>query len=74
MKILTINTTFKVADENLIPFENQLRDVVDVISFSVIPDTDNLYNNNEHFRKLIKDEKLARMAKMEYINNHNVDE
>ena len=67
----TINCTFKVLakDENYI--ENELRQVVNVIDFKVVPDTDYLYEHDQVFRKLVKIEKQAKKEKQEYINKNN---
>lgn len=70
-KEYTINTTFKCVGEHLHSLEHQLRDAVMVIDFKIITDTNELYQNDEHFRNLVKAEKKARVIKEKYINDKN---
>jgi hypothetical protein len=70
-KEYTVNTTFKVIGSKLPKLEMDLRKAVSVIDFKIITDTNDLYERDEHFRKLIKIEKNARVAKEKYINDKN---
>ncbi|MGK0446503.1 MAG: hypothetical protein ACJA2M_000272 [Polaribacter sp.] len=70
-KEYTVNTTFKVIGGELHDIEEALRREVSVIDFKIITDTNDLYQRDEHFRKLIKIEKNARVAKEKYINDKN---
>ena len=69
--IVTINTTFKVEAKELIGFEWELRQVVNVIDFKHISDTEKLYNSDDTFKKLVKAKKEATKQCELYINKHN---
>ena len=63
-----INTTFKIQGRDRVPFENAMREMVNVIDYRVVPDTKELYENDITFRKLVKAESIAKKNKQEYIN------
>jgi hypothetical protein len=69
--IVTINTTFKVEAKELSGFEWELRQVVDVIDFKIISDTEKLYRTDKAFKKLVKAKKEATKQCELYINRHN---
>ena len=69
--IVTINTTFKVEAKELSGFEWELRQVVDVIDFKIISDTEKLYRTDKTFKKLVKAKKEATKQCELYINKHN---
>ena len=68
----TFNITFKTTNERYVGVLNWLSEVTEVISESVVPDTKDLYENDTHFKKLVKAEKEARSNKLDYINKYNV--
>ena len=69
--VVTINTTFKVEAKELSGFEWELRQVVDVIDFKIISDTEKLYRTDKTFKKLVKAKKEATKQCELYINRHN---
>ena len=69
--IVTINTTFKVEAKELSGFEWELRQVVDVIDFKIISDTEKLYRTDKAFKKLVKAKKEATKQCELYINRNN---
>lgn len=69
--IITINTTFKITAEELSGFEWELRQVVNVIDFKHISDTEKLYNSDDAFKKLVKAKKEATKQCELYINRYN---
>ena len=69
--IVTINTTFKVEAKELSGFEWELRQVVDVIDFKIISNTEKLYRTDKTFKKLVKAKKEATKQCELYINRHN---
>jgi hypothetical protein len=69
--VVTINTTFKVEAKELTSFESELRQVVDVIDFKIISDTEKLYRTDKTFKKLVKAKKEATKQCELYINRHN---
>ncbi len=67
-----INITLELEnDEQVYHFEAFLRQQVKVISFNILPDTKNMYEEDKTFQKLVKAEKDAKKTKAIYINNHN---
>ena len=62
------------SDEQSHHLERYLRDKMfpdKVISYSNLPDTSKLYEENTTFRKLIKSVKDAQKLRDDYINEHN---
>ena len=68
--IITINTTFKISAEDLVGFEWELRQVVNVIDFKHISDTEKLYISDDKFKKLVKAKKEATKLCELYINKY----
>lgn len=69
--IVTINTTFKITAEKLIDFELQFREIVNVIDFKHISNTEELYKTDSKFKKLVKAKKEATKLCELYINRYN---
>jgi hypothetical protein len=69
--IFTINITLKIEGKLLVEFENYLYGNFEVIGFRILPDTEKLYEEDDMFKKLVKLEKEARLAKEKYINAKN---
>lgn len=69
--IVTINTTFKITAEKLIDFELQFREIVNVIDFKHISNTEELYKTDPNFKKLVKAKKEATKLCELYINRYN---
>ena len=67
--IVTVNTTFKIDAGNLVELENWLYTNLDVVGFRIVPNTEKLYEEDDMFKKLVKIEREARVAKEKYINN-----
>jgi len=67
----TINITLKIDEHDLLNFENWLRQNLEVIDLKILPSTEELYNNDEHFKKLVKGVKSAQRLRDKYINEHN---
>ena len=66
----TINITLKINKHELVDFESWLGNNLEVISFKTIPNTEKMYKESEHFKKLVNREKQARREKEVYINNN----
>ena len=64
-----INATFKVKGVLINPIENYLNETANLISYKTIQDTDELYQTDPTFKKLVKAESHARKNKEIYINN-----
>ena len=69
--IKTVNITVKVPDYTITSLENYFNDNFGLIDFRIVPDTDNLYENNATFRRLVKNVKKAREARDNFINEKN---
>ena len=72
--VITINATVKVDAMKAIEFEDWLREVTHVVDLRHVPDTTEMYENDPVFRKLVQAERAARTLKMDYINEHHIDE
>lgn len=68
-KEFMINSTFKVKGKDINTFENFLKDNTNLISYKTIQDTDELYQTDPTFKKLVKAESQARKNKEIYIND-----
>lgn len=67
----TINMTFKIEESQVNNFENWFRQQEEVIDFKILPETEKLYSEDNHFKKLVKTVKDAQRVRDNYINNHN---
>ena len=66
-----INTTMLVPRIEVLTFEDELMQRFDVKSFKVLPDTEKLYEDNEYFRKLLKQKKDLQYRIETFINKYN---
>jgi len=64
-----ISATFKVKGHLVSPIENFLVEIANLVSYKIIPDTEELYQNDRIFREFVKKESEARKQKEIYINN-----
>ena len=67
----TINVTLKIEDTDIVNFESWLNQQLEVIKLVIIPDTNELYENDEYFRNIVKSVKKAQKIRDEYINKNN---
>ena len=67
----TINIILKANNEDVVSLENWLISSFDLISFRIIPDTQELYDKDATFRKYVKCVKDAQEIRDKYINEHN---
>ena len=70
---ITFNFTLKATNEVYDYMERWIRsypDDIEVISDKILADTQELYDNDSTFRKLVKNSKEADKVKLEYINKH----
>ena len=68
MAKITVNFTIEINDTEVMDFENHLRELVKVLDLRFLPDTKELYENDEHFRNLDKIYRKAKKQKNDYIN------
>lgn len=71
MKPITINLTVEIPDYFVTDFENWLNRDFNLISYKVVSDTKQLYENNATFRKLVKKVKEAQQERDKFINENN---
>lgn len=67
-KTETLNITLKAYDHNVIGLEQHLNEHFEVISFKILPDTEELYENDPHFKQLVKGVKKAQRLRDDYIH------
>jgi hypothetical protein len=67
----TVNIVLKVSDIELNKLDETLRSLYEVIDFKILPNTEKLYNESTHFKKLIKTVKDAQRIRDNFINEHN---
>jgi len=65
----TVNATFKIKGKFINVLENYLKENANLIKYKVMPDTDELYNTDLTFKKLVKAERQAKRNKEIYINS-----
>lgn len=73
-EIRTFSITFKTTNEAYKYFSDLLESYpndIEIVSNRVLPNTQELYDNDPYFRKLLKASKDADIAKLDYINKHN---
>lgn len=66
-KLETVNVTLKVYEHNIIGLESYLNEHFEVISYKILPDTEELYENDPHFKKLVKEVKRVQRLRDDYI-------
>ena len=67
----TVNITLKIENSQLTNFENYLDQNLNLISFKLLHNTDELYKKDDVFKKLVKNVKKATTERDKYINEHN---
>lgn len=67
----TFSITFKASNQAYQYILSWMNEYTEVISDRVLPNTQELYDNDPYFRKLLKASKDADIAKLDYINKHN---
>jgi hypothetical protein len=63
-----INITLELEAEQINNFEYWLRQNVNVIDFKIMPDTKDIYENDETYRNLCKSVKKAQEIRDKYYN------
>lgn len=70
-KELTINMTLKIPPTELVDLENEMIHRYNLIDYKVLPNTEQMYEENTSFKKLVKKVKDAQRERDEFINNNN---
>lgn len=58
------------SEEQAYHFEKEVRKMVDVVDWTVIPDQKDLYDTHEGFRKIVKEEKRIKILKYNFIKDN----
>ncbi len=70
--MVKLNITLELKDDlEVSQFRSWLESHIEVLDFTILPDTQKLYENNEQFRLLVKAEKKAKNDKRKFINDNN---
>ncbi len=70
--MVKLNITLELKDDlEVSQFRTWLESHIEVLDFTILPDTQELYENNEQFRLLVKAEKKAKNDKRKFINEKN---
>lgn len=67
----TVNITIKVPNKLLVSLEDYLNAYYKLIDFSVIANTDKMYENDPNFKKIVKEAKKIKEIRLNYINENN---
>lgn len=67
--IQTFSVTFKTTNEGYAYFLSELEAFTEVISDRILPETEELYKNDTHFKKLVSNVKKATRERDKYIND-----
>ena len=72
-EIVKVNITVEISRYSSLVLERELKEHkhLKLIDYKVLPDTEELYNNNSHFRKIMSEYKKIKEKRDEYINNYN---
>ena len=69
-KNLKVSFTINISEQDFIEAEKFLYNNFDVKDFRILPNTENLYETDKAFQKLIAEKKKASRVINDYINNH----
>lgn len=67
----TVNLTIKIEESQIQVFESFMKQHIEVVDFRILPDTNELYENDKTFRVLSKVYKTAKRDLSIYVNKHN---
>lgn len=70
---VTLSITLKIEKSQVLNFEYWLKNELEleVVKSVIVPDTNELYNNDAYFRNIVKNVKKAQRIRDKYINEHN---
>ena len=72
-ELVKVNITVEISRGSSLILEREFQEheYLKLIDYKVLPDTEELYNNNSHFRKIMSEYKKIKEKRDEYINNYN---
>ena len=66
----TVNITLKIDPKDLFKFQDYIKENYELISLKIAPDTRKMYEEDKHFKKLVKAVKEAQKQRDIYINDN----
>ena len=66
----TVNITLKIDPKDLFKFQDYIKEYYELISLKIAPDTNKMYEEDKHFKKLVKAVKEAQKQRDIYINDN----
>ena len=66
----TVNITLKIDPKDLFKFQDYIKENYELISLKIAPDTSKMYEEDKHFKKLVKAVKEAQKQRDIYINDN----
>ncbi len=70
MEMTKISAVFEVKTSLVVHTENWMDEVFDLISYRIIPDTQELWETSPRFKSLVKQRKQIQEEIDKYINEH----
>ena len=67
----TINITVKVPKLGVLEFRRFLDEHLEVVKFKILPNTEKMYQEDETFKSMIKEQQKYNKLVSKYINNNN---
>lgn len=67
----TINITAKLPKEQIVKFRQFLDEHIEVVDFRILPDTNDMFEEDEVFKSMVKEQKKHKDLLSKYINDNN---
>ena len=66
----TVNITLKLKPSEVFEVQDYIKEYYELISLKIAPDTSKMYEEDKHFKKLVKAVKEAQKQRDIYINDN----
>lgn len=67
----TINITVKLEKHQVVKFQQFIEEHVEVLDFKILPDTQKMWDEDEVFQSIVKEQKKHNKLVSKYINDNN---
>ncbi len=67
----TINITVKLHEHQVVKFQQFIEEHVEVLDFKILPDTQKMWDEDEVFQSIVKEQKKHNKLVSKYINDNN---
>ena len=67
----TINITVKLPEHQVVKFQQFIEEHVKVLDFKILPDTQKMWDEDEVFQSIVKEQKKHNKLVSKYINDNN---